>query len=57
MRLNGARRMLLRAGPRTKVSDAVEAYGFWHLSRFSRDYRRHFAELPSQTLRRAQARC
>lgn len=56
MRLNGARRMLLRATPDTKVGDAVEAYGFWHLSRFSRDYRRHFGELPSQTLRRAQAR-
>lgn len=57
LRLNGARRMLLRAAPGTKVNDAVEAYGFWHLSRFSRDYRRHFGELPSQTLRRALARC
>jgi len=56
MRLNGARRMLLRATPQTKVGDAIEAYGFWHMSRFSRDYRRHFGELPSQTLRRAQAR-
>jgi AraC family ethanolamine operon transcriptional activator len=57
MRLNGARRMLLRAIPGTKVNDAVEAYGFWHLSRFSRDYRRHFGELPSRTLQRALARC
>lgn len=57
MRLNGARRMLLRAAPGTKVNDAVEAFGFWHLSRFSRDYRRQFAELPSQTLQRARARC
>lgn len=57
MRLNGARRLLLRATPRTKVADAVEAFGFWHLSRFSRDYRRHFGELPSRTLQRAQARC
>jgi AraC family ethanolamine operon transcriptional activator len=56
MRLNGARRMLLGAAPGTKVKDAVEAYGFWHLSRFSRDYRRHFGELPSQTLHRALAR-
>ncbi len=55
MRLNGARRMLLRAAPGTKVNDAFEAYGFWHLSRFSRDYRRHFGELPSQTLHRALA--
>lgn len=57
MRLNGARRMLLRAAPGTKVNDAVEAYGFWHPSRFSRDYRRHFGELPSQTLQRALAQC
>ena len=55
MRLNGARRMLLRATPSMKVNDAVEAYGFWHLSRFSRDYRRYFGELPSQTLRRTLA--
>jgi AraC family ethanolamine operon transcriptional activator len=56
MRLNGARRMLLSAAPQTKVKDVVEAYGFWHLSRFSRDYRRHFGELPSQTLHRSLAR-
>jgi len=56
MRLNGARRMLLRATPDMRVGDAIEAYGFWHMSRFSRDYRCHFGELPSQTLRRAQAR-
>jgi len=57
MRLNGARRMLLRATPGRKVGDAVEAFGFWHLSRFSRDYRRQFGELPSHTLQRALARC
>lgn len=55
LRLNSARRMLLAATPATKVRDAVEAYGFWHLSRFSHDYRHHFGELPSQTLQRAQA--
>lgn len=56
MRLTGARRMLQHAPPGRRVTDAVEAYGFWHLSRFSRDYRRHFGELPSQTLQRALAR-
>jgi AraC family ethanolamine operon transcriptional activator len=35
------------------VKDAVEAYGFWHLSRFSRDYKTMFGELPSETLRRS----
>lgn len=57
LRLNGARRLLLGATPDTKVQDAVEAFGFWHPSRFSHDYRRLFGELPSQTLQRVQARC
>lgn len=56
VRLNGARRMLLRGAPGAKVADAIEAFGFWHPSRFSRDYRRHFGELPSRTLQRALAR-
>jgi AraC family ethanolamine operon transcriptional activator len=53
MRLDGARRMLARGAPGTQVKDAVEAFGFWHLSRFSRDYRDLFGELPSETLRRS----
>jgi AraC family ethanolamine operon transcriptional activator len=53
MRLGGARRMLAGGKPRMRVKDAVEAYGFWHLSRFSRDYRTLFGELPSETLRRS----
>lgn len=55
MRLNGARRMLLQGEPTMKVKDAVETWGFWHLSRFSQEYRRLFGELPLRTLRRAQA--
>jgi len=50
MRLNGARRMLLRGDQGMKVRDVVEAWGFWHLSRFSQNYRQMFGELPSQTL-------
>lgn len=53
MRLGGARRMLASGSPGTQVKDAVEAFGFWHLSRFSHDYRSLFGELPSETLRRA----
>lgn len=55
MRLNGARRMLRTADDGIKVRDAVEAWGFWHPSRFSQEYRRMFGELPSQTLRRPRA--
>lgn len=50
LRLDGARRSLL-AG--CSVQQAVERWGFWHWSRFSRDYRRLFGELPSATFRRA----
>lgn len=56
LRLGGARRMLSSGEPGMQVKDAVEAFGFWHLSRFSHDYRALFGELPSQTLRRAAAR-
>ena len=50
LRLDGARRSLL-AG--CSVQQVAETWGFWHWSRFSRDYRRLFGELPSATLRRA----
>jgi AraC family transcriptional regulator, ethanolamine operon transcriptional activator len=56
MRLCGARRMLAKGTAGTQVKDAVEAFGFWHLSRFSHDYRGLFGELPSQTLQRARRR-
>ena len=54
LRLNGARRMLLRGEPTMMVRDAVETWGFWHFSRFSEEYRQLFGELPSWTLHRAK---
>ena len=33
------------------VQDAAARWGFWHLGQFSRDYKRQFGELPSQTLK------
>ncbi len=53
LRLGGARRMLSSGGAGIRVKDAVEAFGFWHLSRFSHDYHALFGELPSETLRRS----
>jgi AraC family ethanolamine operon transcriptional activator len=50
LRLDGARRGLL-AG--CSVQEVAETWGFWHWSRFSRDYRCLFGELPSATLKRA----
>lgn len=53
MRLNRVRRDLKR-GTETSVYDVAVQHGFWHFSQFSLDYKRHFSELPSETLRRAR---
>nr|WP_240324680.1 helix-turn-helix domain-containing protein [Trinickia diaoshuihuensis] len=55
LRLNGARRDLADAGhtaphPHT-VQDIATAWGFWHFSQFSADYRRLFGVRPSDTLK------
>ncbi|MFT4116683.1 helix-turn-helix domain-containing protein [Bradyrhizobium sp.] len=56
MRLNRVRRELKRSGDAaTSVYDVAVQQGFWHFSQFSLDYKRHFSELPSETLRRARA--
>ncbi|HJQ15414.1 MAG TPA: helix-turn-helix transcriptional regulator [Allosphingosinicella sp.] len=54
MRLNLARDAL-RAGAKTgaSVTEVATSVGYWHLSRFSSDYRARFGEPPSLTLRRA----
>ncbi|WFU44831.1 AraC family transcriptional regulator [Bradyrhizobium sp. CB82] len=46
-------RKRLLAGPES-VKAAALAFGFWHLSDFSRSYRHQFGETPSQTLERAR---
>lgn len=52
MKLNEARRELAAARDATAtISDVALRWGFAHLGRFSRDYRRLFGEMPSQTLR------
>ena len=53
MRLNRVRRDLKRAAEMS-VYDVAVQHGFWHFSQFSLDYKRHFSELPSETLRRAR---
>jgi AraC family transcriptional regulator, ethanolamine operon transcriptional activator len=53
MRLNRVRRDLKR-GAETSIYDVAVQHGFWHFSQFSLDYKRHFCELPSETLRRAR---
>lgn len=54
LRLNGARRDLIHAREKSsQVKDVVTRWGFWHLSRFSSEYKKMFNELPSETLRQA----
>lgn len=56
IRLNGVRRALRSgAGGSGSVREAAGAWGFWNLSQFASDYRHHFGERPSDTLRRAGA--
>ena len=51
-RLISVRRELRMSDPRTAgVADIANAWGFWHMGQFARDYRERFGELPSQTLR------
>lgn len=52
VRLNAVRRELLGGEGVMSVQDVAARWGFWHLSRFSGEYRQMFGELPSQTLRR-----
>ena len=57
IRLNAARRELSRQESSNQtVYDVAARWGFWHFGHFSTDYRKLFAELPSETLRRARAR-
>ncbi len=52
IRLNGARRHLrVAALTGRSVQDVASHWGFWHLSQFACDYRKLFAESPSETLK------
>jgi AraC family ethanolamine operon transcriptional activator len=53
-RLHGVHAALLRHEPEAvMVQDLAAHWGFHNAGHFARDYRRHFGELPLQTLRRA----
>jgi AraC-like DNA-binding protein len=50
-RLNNVRRELMkRTTAPGVISDVANAWGFWHLGQFARDYHQAFYELPSATL-------
>ena len=54
LRLDRARRELLAGAPEShSVTTIALNHGYIHLSRFSRDYREVFGELPRETLKRS----
>ena len=54
-RLGGVREALA-AGPKDlRIADVANAWGYWHMGQFARDYKRLFGELPSETLRHSGA--
>lgn len=52
LRLGRVKSELLKAGPEAGVAEIANAWGFWHMGQFARDYRFMFGELPSETLGR-----
>jgi len=54
VRMLEVRSGLLKPSEDTNVSGEAARWGFLHFGRFSRQYRTHFGELPSETLRRSR---
>jgi AraC-like DNA-binding protein len=55
-RMNLARRALQQKNHSSSVTAIAMEFGFWHLGRFSEEYRSLFSELPSATLERQSLR-
>jgi len=54
-RLNGVRKALRVTDPASaSVTTLATRWGFWHMGQFAKDYKRFFAELPSETLKKRQ---
>ena len=52
IRLNKVKRILQNPDDQnTKIIDAANLYGFWHMGQFAKDYKKLFGELPSDTLK------
>ena len=52
-RLNTVRNALIRIDSSgVNIADIANAFGFWHLGQFARDYHRLFGELPSETIKK-----
>ena len=57
-RLHGVHRQLRQSSPSEhRVSDVANAWGFWHMGQFAKNYRFFFGELPSVTLKKQPGSC
>ena len=56
-RYEKVREALHRAEPEEGITEVAAKWGFTHMGRFSVEYRRRFAESPSETLRRRGGSC
>ena len=54
LRLAAARACLLEGSNDTSITEVAVRFGFGHFGRFAQDYRQHFGETPSVTLRRSR---
>ena len=54
LRLERARQMLMRTDTNPSVTEVAFFCGFSNMGNFAADYRKHFGERPSDTLKRAQ---
>jgi len=53
-KMYGIHRELSNSNPTdSRVSDLANAWGFWHMGQFAKDYRSFFGELPNDTLKKA----
>ena len=46
-------KLMVNDGNNIKISDIAVDLGFWHMGKFSADYKKKFGELPSTTLKRS----
>ncbi len=51
LRLSRVRSDLASGGLEAKIADIANAYGFWHMGQFAKDYAAMFGHRPSETLR------
>lgn len=51
LRLARVRSELIGGDLSDKIIDAANAYGFWHMGQFAKDYQAMYGELPSETAR------